>query len=87
MDGLFDFISVGWTAAPVTESERVSLRNRLGYTLRSAILGMRWVRIREVGQLVGNIWALGSLPGIAEGRVWEHFRVGKFFLGGRVWEP
>ena len=68
------------------ESERVSLRNRLGYTLRSAILGMRWVRIREVGQLVGNIWALGSLPGIAEGRVWEHFMVGKFG-GGWVWGP
>ena len=39
------------------ESERIRLRNRLGYTLRSAVLAMRWVRIREVGRAVGNIWA------------------------------
>ena len=38
------------------ESDRIRLRNRLGYTLRSAVLAMNRVRIREVGRAVGSIW-------------------------------
>ena len=38
------------------KGEKVRLRNRLGYTLRSVILGMRWVRVREVDRAVSNIW-------------------------------
>ena len=36
---------------------QVRLRNRLGYTLRSVVLGMRWVRVRDVGRAVHNIWS------------------------------
>merc|ERR1711873_239488 len=45
------------------ESQRIRLRNRLGYTLRSAVLAMRWVRIREVGRAVWD-WGLGLGLGI-----------------------
>jgi len=37
--------------------DRIRLRNRLGYTLRSTILGMRWIGWRDVERAVGAIWA------------------------------
>ena len=41
----------------IGQGEQVRLRNRLGYTLRSAVLGMRWVGWREVGRATDAIWA------------------------------
>ena len=41
----------------IGQGDRIRLRNRLGYTLRSAILGMRWIGWRDVGRAVDAIWA------------------------------
>ena len=37
-------------------SDRVRLRNRLTFTLRSSILAMRWIAVRNVERAVFNIW-------------------------------
>ena len=39
------------------QGDRIRLRNRLGYTLRSAVLGMRWIGWRDVGRATDAIWA------------------------------
>ena len=36
----------------------VGLRNRLGFTLRSAIMGMRGVRVGDVEETVDRLWSL-----------------------------
>ena len=41
----------------IGQGDRIRLRNRLGYTLRSAVLGMRWIGWRDVGRAVDAIWA------------------------------
>ena len=41
----------------VGQGDRIRLRNRLGYTLRSAVLGMRWIGWRDVGRATDAIWA------------------------------
>ena len=38
-------------------SDRVRLRNRLTFTLRSAILAMRWIAVRNVELATFNIWS------------------------------
>jgi hypothetical protein len=65
------------------EGEMIRLRNRLGYTLRSAVLAMRWVRIREVGRAVGNIWAAFLVQ--LKRELVEDFWVAKFEGGGVEW--
>ena len=40
----------------VGPSGRVRLRNRLAFTLRSAILAMRWIAVRDVERATFNIW-------------------------------
>ena len=37
--------------------DNVKLRNRLAYTLRSAVLAMRWIHIRDVDRAADNIWS------------------------------
>ena len=37
-------------------SDRVRLRNRLAFTLRSAVLAMRWIAVRDVERATFNIW-------------------------------
>ena len=41
----------------IGKGDRIRLRNRLGYTLRSAVLGMRWIGWRNVERAVASIWA------------------------------
>ena len=36
--------------------DKTNLRNRLAYTLRSAVLAMRWIRIRDKERATNNIW-------------------------------
>ena len=40
----------------VGPSGKVRLRNRLAFTLRSAILAMRWIAVRDVERATFNIW-------------------------------
>ena len=41
----------------VGKGEKLALRNRLAFTLRSAVLAMRWIHIRDVQRAADNIWS------------------------------
>ena len=62
----------------IGQGDRIRLRNRLGYTLRSAVLAMRWIGVRDVGRAVGNIW--GSFLVQLKRELVEGYWVGR--LGG-----
>ena len=37
--------------------DEINPRNRLAYTLRSAVLAMRWIRIRDKERATNDIWS------------------------------
>ena len=41
----------------IEKGDKITLRNRLAYTLRSAVLAMRWIHIRDVQRAADNIWS------------------------------
>ena len=64
----------------IGQGDRIRLRNRLGYTLRSAVLGMRWIGWRDVGRAVDAIWAAFRVQ-LKRELVGEYW-VGRLGVGG-----
>ena len=54
---------------------KVALRNRIAFTLRSAVLAMRWIKIRNIERAAENIW--GSFLTNLKREVLEDYWVAK----------